>query len=119
MEKQSTMPGRALRYLHCRWCGSTMEAGRVLCPVCAGTDLEERICSGLGTVRRAGTAVRATEQWLYRVRQPCVIKLDEGFALSATLCADQYAAVPVGARVRVTATAPDAGPSALPEFRLL
>jgi hypothetical protein len=93
-----------------------MESTRVLCPACAGSDLEDLAGPGLGVVRRAATAVHATEQWLHRVRRPCTVLLDEGFALAATLCAEQYAAVAVGARVQVTMVDGDAG---MPQFRLL
>jgi hypothetical protein len=92
-----------------------MEFARVLCPVCAGADLEDLTSAGLGVVSRTATAVRATEEWLHRVRRPCTVLMDEGFTLAATLCAEQYAAVPVGARVHVVM----AGGARMPQFRLV
>jgi hypothetical protein len=106
----------ALRYRRCRWCQSAMEHSRVLCPVCAGTDLDEEISAGFGTVSRVGAAVRTEDQWRYHIRQPCTVLLDEGFALPAVLSADQYAAVAPGARGRVHAIG---GTTRSAEFRLI
>lgn len=92
-----------------------MECSRLLCPVCGAADLEERTSAGLGVVARVG-AVTRTDQLALRLHQTCLVTLDEGFTIPATLSADQFAVVPPGARVRVRTFGP--GPRAV-EFRLL
>ncbi|WKX68885.1 Zn-ribbon domain-containing OB-fold protein [Streptomyces sp. XD-27] len=69
-----------LYFQRCRWC-HTAAFHRLLCPVCAATDMEWEASAGAGVVRQA-TVVRRSNGSL---RTVAVIDMAEGFRLRATL----------------------------------
>lgn len=69
-----------LYFQRCRWC-HTAAYHRLLCPICASTDLDWERSSGSGLVRHT-TVVRRPNGAL---RTIAVIDMAEGFRLRATL----------------------------------
>jgi uncharacterized OB-fold protein len=100
-----------LRYHRCRWCGSPTGRATLLCPICGSAELEEQASTGTGIVHRLLTP---------RHRQYtdgetiCLVVLEEGFTVQASLDDALPGTVPEGTRVRL---APPAPHTHLPVFR--
>ncbi|MFF0288570.1 Zn-ribbon domain-containing OB-fold protein [Streptomyces sp. NPDC005262] len=100
-----------LIYQCCRWCG-TASFRRLLCPVCASSDLDSVRSDGLGVVVRTGVVHRYTES----ARNESLVRLPEGFVFRCRVVGAAPHLVHVGARVRpVVGADPDAGE---PHFEL-
>lgn len=84
-----------LHYHRCRWCG-TASFRRLLCPVCASSDLESEHSDGLGVVVRSGVVHRYTEA----ARNESLVRLPEGFVFRCRVVGAAPHLVAVGARVR-------------------
>ncbi|MFB7914261.1 Zn-ribbon domain-containing OB-fold protein [Streptomyces sp. NPDC056061] len=84
-----------LHYHRCRWCG-TASFRRLLCPVCASSDLKSEHSAGLGVVVRSGVVHRYTEA----ARNESLVRLPEGFVFRCRVVGAAPHMVPVGARVR-------------------
>ncbi|WP_406310564.1 Zn-ribbon domain-containing OB-fold protein [Streptomyces sp. NBC_00623] len=99
-------PGEAgLIYQLCRWCG-TASFRRLLCPVCASSDLDSVRSDGLGVVVRSSVVHRYTDA----ARNDSLVRLPEGFVFRCQVVGAAPHLVYVGARVRpVTGAAPDSG----------
>ncbi|MFJ4574328.1 Zn-ribbon domain-containing OB-fold protein [Streptomyces sp. NPDC088846] len=94
-----------LYYHRCRWCG-TASFRRLLCPVCASSDLKPEHSAGLGVVVRSGVVHRYTDA----ARNESLVRLPEGFVFRCRVVGAAPHLVAVGARVRpVTGDDPDAG----------
>lgn len=94
-----------LNYHRCRWCG-TASFRRLLCPVCASSDLKPEHSAGLGVVVRSGVVHRYTEA----ARNESLVRFPEGFVFRCRVVGAAPHRVAVGARVRpVAGGAPDAG----------
>nr|WTB35983.1 zinc ribbon domain-containing protein [Streptomyces sp. NBC_00830] len=100
------MQGEAgLIYQLCRWCG-TASFRRLLCPVCASSDLDSVRSDGLGVVVRSSVVHRYTEA----ARNESLVRLPEGFVFRCQVVGAAPHLVYAGARVRpVTGAAPDSG----------
>ncbi|MFF8918731.1 Zn-ribbon domain-containing OB-fold protein [Streptomyces sp. NPDC015032] len=101
-----TVPEEAGLYYHrCRWCG-TASFRRLLCPVCASSDLKSERSAGLGVVVRSVVVHRYTEL----ARNESLVRLPEGFVFRCRVVGAAPHLVAVGARVRpVAGDDPDAG----------
>lgn len=91
-----------LIYQRCRWCG-TASFRRLLCPVCASSDLDSVRSDGLGVVVRTSVVHRYTEA----ARNESLVRLPEGFVFRCRVVGAEPHLVHVGARVRPVA---EAGP---------
>lgn len=87
-----------LNYHRCRWCG-TASFRRLLCPVCASSDLRPEHSDGLGVVVRSGVVHRYTEA----ARNESLVRLPEGFVFRCRVVGAAPHRVSVGARVRPVA----------------
>ncbi|MFJ1833979.1 Zn-ribbon domain-containing OB-fold protein [Streptomyces sp. NPDC086796] len=93
-----------LNFHRCRWCG-TASFRRLLCPVCASSDLKPEHSAGLGVVVRSGVVHRYTEA----ARNESLVRLPEGFVFRCRVVGAAPHRVSVGARVRpLAADGPDA-----------
>lgn len=101
-----TVPEEARLFYHrCRWCG-TASFRKLLCPVCASSDLESERSAGVGVVVRSGVVHRYTEA----ARNESLVRLPEGFVFRCQVVGAPPQLVTVGARVRpVVAEDPEAG----------
>ncbi|MGW6460655.1 zinc ribbon domain-containing protein [Streptomyces sp. NPDC055078] len=94
-----------LIHQRCRWCG-TASFRRLLCPVCASSDLEAVHTDGHGVVVRSSVVHRYTGS----ARNESLIRLPEGFVFRCRVIGAAPHLVWVGARVRpVPGTDPEAG----------
>lgn len=94
-----------LNYHRCRWCG-TASFRRLLCPVCASSDLKAEHSAGLGVVVRSGVVHRYTEA----ARNESLVRLPEGFVFRCRVVGAAPHLVSVGAQVRpVAGDDPEAG----------
>ncbi|MER8091711.1 Zn-ribbon domain-containing OB-fold protein [Streptomyces sp. NPDC058316] len=84
-----------LNYHRCRWCG-TASFRRLLCPVCASSDLKPEHSAGLGVVVRSGVVHRYTEA----ARNESLVRLPEGFVFRCRVVGAAPHLVSVGAQVR-------------------
>ncbi len=94
-----------LHYHRCRWCG-TASFRRLLCPVCASSDLEPEHSAGLGVVVRSAVVHRYTDD----ARNESLVRLPEGFVFRCRVVGAAPERVQVGARVRpLSGGGPDTG----------
>lgn len=93
-----------LRFQRCRWC-QTPVFRRLLCPVCASTDLAYERSGDIGVVRHVTIVGRSNGA----PRALAIIDMSEGFRVQATVSAVPPDMVHIGAQVRLAA---DAGPNA-------
>ncbi|MEU6160652.1 OB-fold domain-containing protein [Streptomyces sp. NPDC047130] len=99
-----TQETEALSYQRCTWCGTAMYH-RLLCPVCAGSDLVTERSAGAGTVLRSTVVHRNTPS----ARNVSLIEMAEGFVVRGRVTGPP-AGVHTGDRVRlVTAKDPVRG----------
>jgi uncharacterized OB-fold protein len=100
-----------LTYHRCGWCGSATGRAALLCPICGSSELVQQASTGTGIVHRLLTP---------RHRQYtdgetiCLVVLEEGFTVQASLDDALPGTVPEGTRVRL---APPAPHTHLPVFR--
>ncbi|MER5851172.1 hypothetical protein ABT126_30120 [Streptomyces sp. NPDC002012] len=87
-----------LYYHRCRWCG-TASFRRLLCPVCASSDLKPERSAGLGVVVRSGVVHRYTDA----ARNESLVRLPEGFVFRCRVVGAAPHQVSAGARVRPVA----------------
>ncbi|WP_413760165.1 Zn-ribbon domain-containing OB-fold protein [Streptomyces sp. MMBL 11-3] len=85
-----------LFYQRCRWCGTTM-FHRLLCPVCAGSDLRTERSSGLGVIRHTSVVQRNTPG----ARNVSLVELAEGFTVRGRV-SGPLIAIRTGDRVELT-----------------
>ncbi|MFG2257030.1 Zn-ribbon domain-containing OB-fold protein [Streptomyces mirabilis] len=71
-----TSSSDALLFQRCRWCGTAMYH-RLLCPVCAGSDLRTETSAGAGVVRHSTIVHRNTPA----ARNVSLIEMTEGFTV--------------------------------------
>jgi hypothetical protein len=88
----------ALYFQRCRWCGTTMFR-RLLCPVCASTDLESERSEGKGVIFRSSVLNRNTPE----ARTVAVVQMAEGFTVRSRVLGPSLSVRP-GARVRLAPT---------------
>ncbi|MBF9068971.1 Zn-ribbon domain-containing OB-fold protein [Streptacidiphilus fuscans] len=100
-----------LRYHRCPWCGSATGRAALLCPICGCPELVERVSAGTGTVHRVLTP-RHRQFGFYETH--CLVVMDEGFTVQASLDDALPGTVPEGTRVRL---ADPADQGHLPIFR--
>lgn len=94
-----------LSYHRCRWCG-TASFRRLLCPVCASSDLEPERGTGHGVVVRSAVVHRYTEA----ARNESLVRFSEGFVFRCRVVGVAPHLVAAGARVRpVAGVDPDEG----------
>ncbi|WP_009998157.1 zinc ribbon domain-containing protein [Streptomyces clavuligerus] len=84
-----------LIYQRCRWCG-TASFRRLLCPVCASSDLESARSEGEGVVIRSAVVNRYTRI----ARNESLVRFPEGFMLRCRVVGTAPHLVWVGAKVR-------------------
>ncbi|WP_443051491.1 Zn-ribbon domain-containing OB-fold protein [Streptomyces sp. NBC_00234] len=84
-----------LIYQRCRWCG-TASFRRLLCPVCASSDLESEQSTGYGVVVRATVVHRYTEL----ARNESLVRFPEGFMFRCRVIGTPPQLIWPGARVR-------------------
>ncbi|MEV0097202.1 zinc ribbon domain-containing protein [Streptomyces sp. NPDC050738] len=84
-----------LVFQRCRWCG-TASFRRLLCPVCAASDLESERSDGYGVVVRSSVVNRYTGT----ARNESLIRFPEGFVFRCRVVGAAPHLVWVGARVR-------------------
>ncbi|MEV4334632.1 OB-fold domain-containing protein [Streptomyces sp. NPDC049597] len=101
---QDGVRGGELYFQRCRWC-HTAAFRRLLCPVCASTDLAWERSAGTGVVRHLTVVGRSTGN----PRVLAIIDMREGFWLRSRVIGVSPGAVRVGAVVRL---AVDGGPEA-------
>ncbi|MFF3483281.1 Zn-ribbon domain-containing OB-fold protein [Streptomyces sp. NPDC002701] len=90
-----------LSYQRCRWCGTSM-FHRLLCPVCAGSDLRTERSAGLGVIRHTSVVQRNTPA----ARNVSLVELAEGFTVRGRV-SGPLVAIRTGDRVQlVTAMDP-------------
>lgn len=99
---QDGVRGGELYFQRCRWC-RTAAFRRLLCPVCASTDLVWERSDGTGVVRHLTVVGRSTGT----PRVLAIIDMREGFWLRSRVIGVSPGAVRVGAVVRL---AVDGGP---------
>ncbi|UUN30551.1 hypothetical protein KK483_32605 [Streptomyces sp. FIT100] len=87
-----------LTYQRCRWCG-TASFRRLLCPVCASSDLDPEQSEGAGVVVRTSVVHRNTAV----ARNESLIRFPEGFMFRCRVIGVDPHMVWVGARVRPAA----------------
>ncbi|MEU1037721.1 zinc ribbon domain-containing protein [Streptomyces sp. NPDC005907] len=85
-----------LAFQRCRWCGTTM-FHRLLCPVCASSDLHTEHSRGAGIVRRTTVVRRNTPA----ARNVSLIEMAEGFTVRGRV-KGPFIAIHPGGRVRLT-----------------
>lgn len=90
----------ALLFQRCHWCGTAMYH-RLLCPVCAGSDLRTEASTGRGIVRHSTVIHRNTPA----ARNVSLIEMTEGFTVRGRVMGSP-ATVHSGDRVQL-ATAQD------------
>lgn len=95
----------ALHYRRCAWCRSAAEHTRTLCRVCGSAELREERSQGSGAISWTTKLVR-TQELVHRIRQTCVVVLDEGFTVPATVEAQGMEALPTGTRVQLAGLVP-------------
>lgn len=94
-----------LAYHRCRWCG-TASFRRLLCPVCASSELEPERTTGHGVVVRTAVIHRYTEA----ARNESLVRFSEGFVFRCRIVGAAPHLVAVGARVRpVSGDEPERG----------
>ncbi|MDQ0988004.1 putative OB-fold protein [Streptomyces sp. V2I9] len=94
-----------LSYHRCRWCG-TASFRRLLCPVCASSDLEPERTTGHGVVVRTAVVHRYTDE----ARNESLVRFPEGFVFRCRVVGAAPHLVTVGARVRpVSGDEPETG----------
>ncbi|MFJ4833499.1 Zn-ribbon domain-containing OB-fold protein [Streptomyces sp. NPDC088747] len=91
----------ALLFQRCHWCGTAM-FHRLLCPVCAGSDLRTEASTGAGVVRHSTVVHRNTPA----ARNVSLIEMSEGFTVQGRVMGPP-AGIHRGDRVQL-ATAQDA-----------
>ncbi|GGX56591.1 Zn-ribbon domain-containing OB-fold protein [Streptomyces fructofermentans] len=91
---------QGLLYQRCRWCG-TATFHRLLCPVCAGSDLRTERSAGLGVIRHTTVIHRNTPG----ARNVSLVEMAEGFTLRGRV-SGPLIAIRTGDRVEL-ATASD------------
>ncbi|MER6913448.1 zinc ribbon domain-containing protein [Streptomyces sp. NPDC000594] len=84
-----------LIYQRCRWC-RTASFRRLLCPVCASSDLESARSEGEGVVIRSAVVNRYTRV----ARNESLVRFPEGFMLRCRVIGTAPHLVWVGAKVR-------------------
>ncbi|WP_065476760.1 Zn-ribbon domain-containing OB-fold protein [Streptomyces sp. PTY087I2] len=84
-----------LAYHRCRWCG-TASFRRLLCPVCASSELEPERTTGHGVVVRTAVIHRYTEA----ARNESLVRFPEGFVFRCQVVGAAPQMVTVGARVK-------------------
>ncbi|MFE5858799.1 Zn-ribbon domain-containing OB-fold protein [Streptomyces sp. NPDC056500] len=94
-QQTSSKDSPGLIHQRCRWCGTT-SFRRLLCPVCAASDLE--------TVRSDGRGVVIESHVVHRHRgvahNESLVRFDEGFVFRCRVVGSAPHMVWVGARVR-------------------
>jgi len=90
---------QGLVYQRCRWCGTAM-FHRLLCPVCAGSDLRTERSSGLGVIRHTTVVQRSTPA----ARNVSLVELEEGFTVRGRVMGPLIA-IHTGDRVQLTTAA--------------
>ncbi|MEU2765022.1 MULTISPECIES: Zn-ribbon domain-containing OB-fold protein [unclassified Streptomyces] len=94
-----------LAFHRCRWCG-TASFRRLLCPVCASSELEPERTTGHGVVVRTAVIHRYTEA----ARNESLVRFPEGFVFRCRIVGAAPHLVAVGARVRpVSGDEPETG----------
>ncbi|MFF0445995.1 Zn-ribbon domain-containing OB-fold protein [Streptomyces sp. NPDC004609] len=94
-----------LIYQRCRWCG-TASFRKLLCPVCASSDLESERSTGEGIVISSSVVHRYTRI----ARNESLVRFPEGFMFRCRVIGAAPHLVWIGARVRPVAAADlDAG----------
>lgn len=94
-----------LAYHRCRWCG-TASFRRLLCPVCASSELEPERTTGDGVIVRTAVIHRYTEA----ARNESLVRFSEGFVFRCRIVGAPPHLVTVGARVRpVSGDEPETG----------
>lgn len=93
-----------LSYQRCRWCG-TASFRRLLCPVCASSDMDAERSDGHGVVVRSTVVHRYTEV----ARNESVVQFPEGFVFRCRVVGAAPHLVWVGAHVRPVAGADGGG----------
>ncbi|MFE0696396.1 Zn-ribbon domain-containing OB-fold protein [Streptomyces sp. NPDC058869] len=94
-----------LAFHRCRWCG-TASFRRLLCPVCASSELESERTAGHGVVVRTAVIHRYTEA----ARNESLVRFPEGFVFRCRIVGAAPHLVAVGARVRpVSGDEPETG----------
>ncbi len=94
-----------LSYHRCRWCG-TASFRRLLCPVCASSELEPERTTAHGVVVRTAVVHRYTEA----ARNESLVRFSEGFVFRCQIVGAAPHLVTVGARVRpVSGDEPETG----------
>ncbi|WP_404196957.1 Zn-ribbon domain-containing OB-fold protein [Streptomyces tauricus] len=88
-----------LLYQRCRWCG-TSTFHRLLCPVCAGSDLRTERSAGLGVIRHATVVQRNTPG----ARNVSLVEMAEGFTVRGRV-SGPLVAIRTGDRVQLTTSA--------------
>ncbi len=97
--------GTGLTIQRCRWCG-TASFRRLLCPVCASSDLQAEHSDGLGVVVQSSVVNRYTGT----ARNESLVRFPEGFVFRCRVVGAAPNLVWIGARVRpVAGSDPDAG----------
>lgn len=92
-DEEAQAPDEALYFQRCRWCGTAM-FNRLLCHVCASTDLEVMRSKGVGVVHRS-TVLRRNSS---AARSLSLIDMAEGFSVRCRVIGPPKA-VHAGARV--------------------
>ncbi|WP_037606103.1 Zn-ribbon domain-containing OB-fold protein [Streptacidiphilus rugosus] len=95
---QDDAPAPELRYHRCPWCGSATGRAALLCPICGSPELIERTSGGTGTVHRLMTP---RHRGFGEIETQCLVVLDEGFTIQASLDDVLPGTVPEGTRVRL------------------
>lgn len=94
-----------LTFQRCLWCGTT-SFRRLLCPVCASSDLESEQSTGEGVVVESTVVHRYTKA----ARNESLVRFPEGFVFRCRVIGVAPRHVWAGARVRPVADSdPDAG----------
>ncbi|MFD7445965.1 Zn-ribbon domain-containing OB-fold protein [Streptomyces sp. NPDC059909] len=94
-----------LVFQRCRWCG-TASFRRLLCPVCASSDLDPERSDGYGVVVRTAVVHRRTSL----ARNESLVRFPEGFMFRCRVIGTAPHLVWPGARVRPAAgTDPNTG----------
>ncbi|MFD7707137.1 zinc ribbon domain-containing protein [Streptomyces sp. NPDC059785] len=87
---------KPLAYQRCRWCGTT-QYHRLLCRVCASSELRTERSEGLGVVRRTTVVRRNTPA----ARNVSLVEMAEGFTVRGRV-KGPFIAIHPGGRVRLT-----------------
>lgn len=88
--------GDVLLFQRCHWCATAMY-NRLLCPVCAGSDLRTEASAGTGVVRHSTVIHRNTPA----ARNVSLIEMAEGFTVRGRVMGSP-AAVHSGDRVQLS-----------------